>query len=736
MKDEKQSSVCIRLSKDSGVKKTENLFAYVVDQSGKIVESAPFKEMEATLRSTKSIIEGQSKVYIAQEIPKQLALKSNERMLIKAGAYQVAKNFKNNTIIVNRIPDIILKPWHHGNCLVTGNITNTVTIDGKEMTGPVCHARVHLVEVETELIFPYIPILYRRIPDWVINEIRQKILVPPPIPDPIGPVSMAEKIDVPPSSFAMKSSLRQSSRMEYLPPLPEHVRSGLASPLPDTVRQTMADNHHLLHPYLCMWPIFWPWIYEWDEDNIVYTDSNGHFEYWEDTTTEDGPLNIYTWVEVQINGQWATVYHPSMPCHTWWNYPCGTPINISLHDPRIVPCVTDPLPGRIVWIKRIGNGTSIRNIALHTVDVNKPSLFADARGLTNSTGIEGGNFVSPFSGSFPIYIQFGDGFPSANVTHFRWKYRRIADADLTPISEVFKKQEGTLTKHYTYQGTDIHGHTVFYGGDFPLDVTLGSGKVYKIPHVDASVDTGIATAQWNQETVSINVDALSLQNGLYEFVLELCDNAGAAVNIGSDVYQIDSFLPSPPNPASVPAKDIDPQYVIMSGTQAAGFRFVMRIDNDHTSCGIYNAMVLNQNGTTATTDTACGFAQYEGEPISPPDPLNPGKQQPKANDKMLLRFFARQPHRFARFDYSVKRGNSSFVVIEGGQTPEPVHMVFAGGSWINYQYNPALTSLLGTCEKGAFAENLYLHAYHTNGTVRLDGYDSSAVAAFAIEPQR
>lgn len=175
MKNEKRNSVSVLLSKDSGVEKTDNLYAYVVDQSGKIAESAPFKEMKASLKSARNIIEGQSKLYIAQRIPEQLEKRVNERMLIKAGAYQVAKNFKDDTIIVSRIPGIVLKPWHPGNCLITGNITNTVTIDGKEVTGPVCRARVHLVEVETELLLPHIPILYRRIPDWVISEISKHI---------------------------------------------------------------------------------------------------------------------------------------------------------------------------------------------------------------------------------------------------------------------------------------------------------------------------------------------------------------------------------------------------------------------------------------------------------------------------------------------------------------------------------------------------------------------------------
>lgn len=733
MESAKQKTVVIKLSKDAGVKKEENLFVYVVDQSGKISETVPFKDMEAGLKLTRDML-GQSKIYIAQAIPKALAGKADEKLLLRGNAYQVVKNFSGNAITVGHIPGIVLQPWLPGSCLITGNITNTITLDGNEVTVPVCNARVHLMEVETELLYPIFPILYKRIPDWVIVELSKnigEILKTPPIPDPIGPVSASGKLNIPLRSLSAKINLQQSLKARALPPLPPEVVSGITSSSLDTVRKTLADYQLILHPYICLWPFFWPWLYECDEDNIAYTDNNGHFEYWENLATEDGPLNIYTWVEVQINGQWVDVYNPAIPCHTLWNYPCGTPININLHDSRIPPCVTVPAQGEIVWVKRIGNGTSVRNLALNPADVSKPSLFADARGLTNSTGIEGANYVSPFSGSLPFYIQFGDGFPSAAVTHFRWKYHRIADADLTPVTEVFVYQEGALSKPYTYQGTDIHGNPVFYTGYFILDVAIGPGKIYKIPHVQASVDTGIATAEWNQDTVSINVDAGSLQNGLYEFVLELCDSSGNVVDLGIDVYQVDSYLASPPNPACVPANGVDPGYIVLSGAQAAGFRFVIRIDNDPTTCGIYDAQVLNQGGTIATTDTLCGFAQYEGE-----DPANTGTKHPKAGDLMLLRFFAQQLHRFGRFDYSVKRGNSlGYVVQEGNQVPEPDNVIFAAGAWRSYQYDPTLTSLLGTCDKAAFAENLYLHAYHTNGTTRLQGYDSSAVAAFAVEPQ-
>src|SRR5260221_5526865 len=111
MKGKANAPVSIRLSAESGVKKEDNLHAYVIDQGGKIIESVPFEGMEAKLKSSKTTIDGQSRIYIAQQVPEALAKKADERTLIKSGAYQVVKNFTANVIDVIRIPNLVFQPW-------------------------------------------------------------------------------------------------------------------------------------------------------------------------------------------------------------------------------------------------------------------------------------------------------------------------------------------------------------------------------------------------------------------------------------------------------------------------------------------------------------------------------------------------------------------------------------------------------------------------------------------------
>ncbi len=232
-----------------------------------------------------------------------------------AGAYQVAKNIINNVITVSHLPLKTMNPWLPGICLITGNITNTITLDGNEVTGPVCNARVHIMSVETELLYPKFPPLYSLIPDWVINELINninEILKNPPVPDPIGPVTAGGKFNVPLQSLSIKRNLQQALKIQALPKLPQQVINGLTSSSLDIVRQTLADYHLILHPYICLWPIFWPWFYKCNQEAVVYTDSNGHFDYWEDTFIENLPQNIYIRVCAQINGQWVDVYNPQL----------------------------------------------------------------------------------------------------------------------------------------------------------------------------------------------------------------------------------------------------------------------------------------------------------------------------------------------------------------------------------------------------------------------------------------
>jgi hypothetical protein len=723
-KEKNRDYTSVQLPADAGIKDTGKLKVYVLDNKGEVIEEASFKGNEAQLKTDRHTLREHSRVFIAPAPPAELSKeKISARYLTKSRALEIPLRIgANNIINVTRLPrDFeIFIPWNW--CHITGHVNKNFIIDGHTQNLPVCHARVRIYEVDRCRLWPQIPdYVFIDVRDRLRKIVEEQLFPKPPIPpDPIGPVAF-EKLNVSPRTLRKQSKAQELMQVRSLPKLSSELQAGIMSNSVSSIRESIFQNYKILHPYLCLWPTIWPWFYCLDEIRTVYTDCNGKFDTWYPVFGSDQP-DIYIRVEVLINGVWTTVYSPSVPCHTRWNYACGTDINITITDPRVKPCVCNPLPGSIVWIKRVGNGTSLRRIAMNASSSSTPSPFSDVRGLTNSTGVEGNDYVSPFTLQFPFVVQFGSGFPSGSITHFRWKYRRIANADLVNVTESFQEQQGPLNKPYTYEGINSSGDLVIFTDTFPLATPLPTGNIYRIPNVEASVDTGRPTAEWDQDTDTIIVraagaDTPNMPNGLYEFVMELCNNTGVVQVVPDNVFHV-SNTGTPLS--STPAEGVDPNYLVRNGSgNVIGFRFLVRIDNDKTTCSIDDAMVQNADGTGSTTDTICGFAQYKD----------------KNTGHMLLRFDAHQPHRYGRYSFNVHKGNSPGAVVSiSGQVPEPVGLTVVNGALTAYQVRPTLASLLGSCTQAAFAEHLYVTAYHTNGSDRIQAYDSSDIAAFAIEP--
>ena len=90
MKNETKNAVVVKLSKHAGAENLENLRAYVVSSTGKIIETASFKGGEAVLTSPRKSLEGQSKVYLAPALPESAGgARKNELALLKMNAYEV-----------------------------------------------------------------------------------------------------------------------------------------------------------------------------------------------------------------------------------------------------------------------------------------------------------------------------------------------------------------------------------------------------------------------------------------------------------------------------------------------------------------------------------------------------------------------------------------------------------------------------------------------------------------------
>jgi len=720
MKTRTSKPVVIQVPKEL-VKQAEGLFAWVTDKQGNVIEKTPLKGAQVQLKTEGQVFHGQGSLYIAPEFPESARRKKvTEKMLQKAGAYQPALKLLEGYILdLKRIPD--LSRFLFRLCNITGTVTKAFTIDGITRVLPVCNVRVHICEVDP--IWFILP----RIPDIEIIDIRdrlrdviihERIPVPfpwpwpdPPGPDPIGPVvRFARQMN----ARSLKTE-QQELRALSLPVLDDQVISGISSSSLEVVRQTLHTHFFELRPYLCLFPRRWPFLYRCDEIAVVTPDCNGRFEHLFFYREGGDHPDIYVWVEANIGGSWETVYKPSKACATRWNYACGTDINVRITDQRVSPCECSPMPGQAVWMKRVNDGVSIRNIRQNSAGSGH---LSNAIGLTTygSTGL----FISPFGASFPLVVQFGSGLPGGGATHYRWSYRQIRDAFLNNVSDAFKPLTSGVSKGYTYERINSEGDTVFYTGSFELGpFPSPNGPVYRIPHSEASDDVPAEpTAEWNQDTYSIGVSSTGLNDVLYEFLFELLDSNGNVVPLDKDIFLVnkkDSELSNPPDAPTITAFGRPENYLLLNGSnKAIGFRFVMRIDNNACFADIHNALVDG-----AETQTLCGFGQY----------LN------KATSQVTLRFLAGHPHDFAHYSFSVVKGNGNAA----GPTNTSGYATQANDGYSvsgdEFSKGVPVADMLGACDKAAFAENLYLWATHTNGNTRLQGYDAGDTAAFAIEPK-
>lgn len=648
------------------------------------------------------------------------------------------------------IPSLISKFWPFCYCRVTGRVSKWFSVDNAWEDRPICKARVHICDIDAIWYWIY------RIPDYIIAKVPEVILnpqeiikfpIPIPDPPPFSVNTVATKAQQTKSLFRTVSV--EEKQMEYAANLPElgvDIRQSLASGNLNRIRETIAANYALFHPWFCLWPWWWPWFYHRRELAVVYTDASGRFDtqvsYW---CTGDKP-DIYIWVEYLINGVWTTVYEPPIPCYTFWDYVCGTNINIHITDPRVPGgcCCDCPMPGDEVWIRTVGS-TSVAHINQHNILQPPPgqSVNYNRIGLTDAAAIYDpwflpttpGDFKRPFGGSPTFVVGFGVDLPNNNIYYYRWSYKKVAGPDLVAVSDSYKPllPSGSVTpKGYEFTYIDSHGDTQFGSNSVKLGpFTVGSNdNLYIIPPERpdmAPFSVPEANPQWvepSYRNLSITFDSSDLRDatltkgdGLYEFKLELFDKTGALLtNIPKATFKTPDY-----NNAGFSVNAPDVLLESPTVTTANGYNMLMRIDNSACQADIFTVKV---NGIPKLSD-CCGFVSY---------------QQGGVEAVLDLSFQAAQPNNFAAFSFSVERGTCGDVAIadaNGMVIDSAGGYIRNSSSIFDKPFTPS--QLLESCYNGgtgkaAFAETLSVAAMATDGTYRLQSKDDGRVAAFALEP--
>jgi hypothetical protein len=700
--------------------------------------------------SAREISTGELRLLIAPVTDKNIFKVTSIEGLEKYKAYEpVIKKNADGLLSILPIPGNISVFWPRCYCRVTGKVSKWFQTGGSWENRAVCRAKVHICDVDAIRYWIY------KIPDRIIAKIpaaflNPKELVRHPIPIPDPPPFTLNRFSMAKQPAIFKKITAENKIMDQAAALPElslEIRQSFASQNLDRIRETIINNYVILHPWFCLWPWWWPYFYRLQELAVDYTDANGRFDVNVSYHCFRDKPDIYIWVEYLINGSWEIIYHPPIPCNIRWNYACATPINIQVTDPRVPGncCCNCSLPGDLVWIRTVSLSTSVSHIK-QTSEVLPPpgqSTGYDRIGLTDAPAAGDPSYLPtavndykrPFGGKPSLYMGFGSSLPNNSIYHYRWSYKQIKDADLNDVSDSFKPLEpigGTVNKGYQFEYTDSNGDIQ----SAPNSVKLGpftvgpNDNLYIIPPERpnmAPFNAPETSPDWHEQTdnmFTMHFDSATLKNGalpggdgLYEFKLELFDQAGNLLsNVPKSTFKVPDF-----DNAGFSVNAPDALLINTSATTASAFKVLMRFDNGQCQGEIFTVEV---NGAPASLD-CCGFAKYK-----------PGGVEAD----LSLSFEATHPNNFAVFSFGVVRGTCDEVLssanANGMVIDDAMGYVLTSGV---YEKHLTPAALLGECYlngtgKAAFAQNLYVTAMATDGHSRQSNKDAGDVAAFALEP--
>jgi len=742
MAKSKESPIVIKIP-GGGENKSNQLHAYVVDNTGKVIAAAPFKGTEASISLSKNTVKA-SRVYIGHAFPKEFpAAKINARMLNYIGAHQVTLNFTNqNLITIPHLPVGVspLPEWFL--CGIAGSISNTVILNGLPVTGPLCNARVHICNVEWVYRWPVW--LQYAIPAAVLVDLQTRIaatLAPgfvPPVPDP-GPVDGSNNLEA--ESLVLRKKVSGSPA-----PIPESVYNEIQSATTNTIHAIIYNYHDILYPYLCWWPFIWEWFYYTEEETVVNTDCNGHFDA-SLFRFPEYPWNIYIWVEMMINGQWVTVYRPFFPCNTNWSYACGTDININLADQNIPPCNCGAeVPEGSVWFTGIGQygiALNIQQDETNTVSITQPTAAPASPQPVSIHNVGCTNFadpnqLSPFGSTLDFWLAFGSNPPAYGAqpaTHYRWVMTLIKDSNLNNIAAPASNITGAVSRYYMWQDTTTNQ---WHSGAIVLqDTDVNNAIAYQIPKYDVTLYAGVpGNAEWESfNFISNSIDSNSIPNGyLARFDLQLLYNdpvngftvlsvPTSSFQVSQDTNVLDGSVPAP-----YTASGAGQNYLTLDPSingNALNLSLKVRIDNSQVIGSVNDVWLLDGSGNPVPGGNSgpCGFIIYN-------DP---------ARD-VRISFNASEPFNFANFSFQVWIGDSGNISPEtqSGYVFSNVGIyTLASGT---FSTDVSITDLLGSCVgKAAYGVYMDVHSLATDGTNPLwiygGKYYASGDLAFALSNQ-
>lgn len=716
---------------------------YAFDTNGKFLTSAPVENNQSIL-SLPTTTTGQVLRFVlgprieGEETPKLAKLTR-----LKAYEKRLRVNPQRPRLNLKLI-DLIWIRWLFCPCVVRGRVVKRVTLpDGMAKELPICHARVTICEVDP------LPIIILRLPDDILWRLRDELLnlirVPIPIPPRPTPERAVQNLSPIPKPYVSGLLTQPSLTRSPLVSATETALQSVELKLVDVglqnriltiasigaitqLRQELTTITDLIRPYICLWPWLHPFFYHLDCLSPVDVDEDGRFEatifYW---CFGDKP-DLYFKVEQLQGGIWQTIYNPSIPCHTYWNYACGSEVVVNITDPSAIACVPDdpidPPSDVPIWVMPFAvGGTKIWGTP--PLSPPAPVGWVKSDGKTDYNGFVNAPFGSylGFRHSYSNNIN-GDNSGATktnNIQYYRWSYRKAGSGewkqmDIPAFKYYVKQKPGQLP---SFPVDKLGPNTVGVNTNLfkfrpsappPPEPTDPVGTFTEWP-TDSSLGD-IYSGFFDTLALSPNIAGAA---GQYQIKLEIFDTAGNLIIPGTFQF----ILPSGVDGDGT----IHTRPVQASEMDFGGFVFNLHIDNNTCTASID----LPNIGGTSVADS-CGFLRYE-----PASPIG-----------VTIGFHAQHPNHFAEFNFTMVRG-STFLSDASALAQEvstTIASSYTGDGNGNFTHTFARSILLcgsanppECCVNAAFAEQVYVFAKATTGWGnRISAYDAQALSAFALAP--
>ncbi len=706
------------------------LQAYAFDAQGRLLGSAAVEKGAAAVDVPAELNGQMLQMFLGPQLDKGEAAPTAAE-LQRLGAYaQPARLLSERPLLELQMPIAVFPRWCR--CVVRGRLVKRFTLPtGTVKTLPVCHARVHVCEVDA------IRIVIDRIPDRDILKLRDDLLdklrqvpwPPIPIPDP-GPLTgplPGPFSGLFPGLLGVRSAMLAvpAAALSAAPPQAmEFAVSALASA--GSALQTRArlrELSQLIAIHLCDLAYFWRY-FQVNCFRVIDVDSQGRFGALFFHDCGDQP-DLYFWVEQFQGGAWQTVYRPSIGCGTYWDYVCGSEVVLNL--PRAVACEEPPYgvpPGVTLFVLP----WSIANAPIWGIPPGAPAAPAgwvrpDGMIDYDSDSSLGMLFNAPFGGTLNVLHDDSYFIPSSGIKYYRYAYRRASSTPntgaedtswtsiTTPLARGYRLEYsgGRLPTYESYPvGPVTRGANTGLFEFKPQQPPNPGGTVVASEWLSGNVSE--VAASWNTLLAAppLSADNASDDAGVFEVKIEVFDPAGNQVMPGASTFQ---FL----------ARNADGTTTRLSTTaEIAGGAYVLRVhvDNNGVSADLPQPSI---SGVAASDD--CGFLRYA-----------PG-------DLVHVRYHAAHPNNHAVFGFGITRGShgmptastlAPYVEVAAANAPTTTtpYVKVAG----DYQRDFAPTELVGSCVNAAFAASLGVYGKATNGYGRL-GLDASGLIAFALAEQ-